>query len=153
MSEKFRPVNTRLYPDRPYLAASIAVVRAGRVLLAARTASPEPQVFSLPGGIVETGETLEAAALRELAEETGVLADIVGFNGFREVIDHDEAGRLRRHFVIVSFAARWIAGEGRPSAETPALLWTDPAEAAALQLTSGLIPLLERACDMVGAPP
>jgi 8-oxo-dGTP diphosphatase len=146
-------VNTRLYPDRPFLAASIAVVRAGKVLLAARSAPPNAQVFSLPGGIVEAGETLEVAALRELAEETGVVAEIVGFNGFREVIDRDEAGRLRRHFVIASFAGRWIAGEGEPSVETPAIVWTDLAEAATLQLTSGLLPLLERAYDMVGGRP
>jgi ADP-ribose pyrophosphatase YjhB (NUDIX family) len=146
-------VNARLYPDRPFLAASIAVVRAGKVLLAARTALPNAQVFSLPGGGVEAGETLEAAALRELAEETGVIAEIVGFNGFWEVIDRDEAGRLRRHFVIASFAARWIAGEGEPSVEAPAIVWTDLAEAAALQLTSGLMPLLERACDIVGGSP
>jgi 8-oxo-dGTP diphosphatase len=144
-------VNARLYPDRPFLAASVAVVRAGKVLLATRTAPPNAQVFSLPGGIVELGETLEAAALRELAEETGVIAEIVGFNGFREVLDRDEAGRLRRHFVIASFAARWLAGEGETSAEAAAIVWADLAEAAGLQLTNGLLPLLERARDMVGA--
>jgi 8-oxo-dGTP diphosphatase len=144
-------VTSRLYPDRPFLAASVAVVRSGKILLAARTSEPNAQVFSLPGGIVEAGETLEAAALRELAEETGVVAEIVGFNGFREVIDRDEAGRARRHFVIASFAARWIAGEGEPSEEAAAILWVDLEEAAALQLTRELIPLLERAHDMVGA--
>ncbi len=143
-------MNARLYPDRPFVAASVAVVRAGKVLLAARTDVPNAQIFSLPGGIVEPGETLEAAALRELAEETGVVAEIVGFNGFREVIDHDEAGRLRRHYVIASFVARWIAGEGEPSEETPALAWAAPGEAAALQVTTGLVALLERACAMIG---
>jgi len=143
-------VNARLYPDRPFLAASIAVVRAGKVLLAARTTLPDEQVFSLPGGIVEVGETLETAALRELVEETSVTAEIVGFNGFREVIDRDETGRFRRHFVIASFAARWLAGEGEPSAEAPEIIWTDLAEAATLPLTTGLMRLLERACDMVG---
>lgn len=143
-------MNARLYPDRPFLAASVAVVRGGKVLLAARTAAPDARVFSLPGGIVELGETLEAAALRELAEETGVVAEIVGFNGFREVIDRDEAGRLRRHFVIACFAAHWIAGEGEPSAEAPALVWADLAEAATLQVTTGLMSLLESACAMTG---
>ena len=148
-------MTSRLYPDRPFLAASVAVVRSGKILLAARTSEPNAQVFSLPGGIVEAGETLEAAALRELAEETGVIAEIVGFNGFREVIDRDETEReFRRHFfVIASFAARWIAGEGEPSEEAAAVLWVDPKEAAALQLTRELIPLLERARDMVGAAP
>ena len=144
-------MTSRLYPDRPFLAASVAVVRAGKVVLAARTSEPNARIFSLPGGIVEAGETLEAAALRELAEETGVVAEIVGFNGFREVIDRDETGRTRRHFVIASFIGRWVAGEGEPSEEAAAILWVDPKEATALQLTRELLPLLERACDVVSA--
>ncbi len=70
----------RLYPAQPALAVSIAVFRHGEVLLATRTAAPYQKMFTLPGGLVEIGETIEAAALRELREETGVLARLVGFN-------------------------------------------------------------------------
>jgi 8-oxo-dGTP diphosphatase len=82
-------MSSRLYPERPILAASVAVFRDGRVLLAARTAPPYDQVFSLPGGLVEPGESLEQAALRELTEETGVTAGIVGFAGHVEIIERD----------------------------------------------------------------
>ena len=74
-----RPVSTR--PD-PFLGASVAVFRDGRVLLAARgPAAPMEGLFSLPGGGVEPGETLAEAALRELREEIGVEAELIGFVG------------------------------------------------------------------------
>ena len=77
-------MNDRLYPARPILAASVAVFRDGRVLIARRARSPLRGLYSLPGGAVEVGETLRQAALRELAEEVGVAADILAF------VDHVE---------------------------------------------------------------
>jgi len=66
--------NDRLYPARPILAASVAVIRDGRILLAARGKPPSEGLFSLPGGMVDVGETLAEAALRELREEVGYAA-------------------------------------------------------------------------------
>ena len=102
----------RLYPAFPMLAVSVAVFRAGRVLLATRTKPPFDGIFSLPGGVVETGETLAEAALRELREEVDVEAEIVGFNRHVESVGLDAAGRVRTHFVIASFIAVWRSGEG-----------------------------------------
>ncbi len=136
--------DSRLYPARPYLAASLAVFRDGKVLLATRATPPFDTIYSLPGGMVEPGETLEEAARRELMEETGVAAEVVGFAGHAQAIDRDEEGAVRRHFVIVSFAGRWLAGEGEPSVELPRMLWADEAEAAAMRLTPGLLPILQR---------
>ncbi|MBX9739057.1 MAG: NUDIX hydrolase [Beijerinckiaceae bacterium] len=129
---------SRLYPDRPFLAASVAVFREGRVLLGARTAAPNPQAFSLPGGVVELGETVEQAALRELAEETGVVAELVDFAAHTQVFDRDEDGRVRRHFVVMTFAAHWISGEGEPSEEAPELIWANPDDLGALKTTPNL---------------
>ena len=75
--------------------------------------------FSLPGGVVEIGETLTEAALRELYEEVGVEAEIVGFNRHIEPIVR-EGGRVRAHFVIASFVGRWTRGErGSARRSTP----------------------------------
>ena len=125
----------RHYPDQPALAVSIAVFRDGKVLLATRTAAPFARAFTLPGGLVETGETLEAAALRELREETGVIAEICAFNQAVQHIERDSDGRVERHYVILSFAARWVAGEGRPSAEAGEILWRRPDDLSDLALT------------------
>ena len=95
------------------------------MLLGARRAGPYSGVFSLPGGLVETGETLEEAALREVEEETGVRGEIVAFNGWREVINRDGEGRVHRHYVIASFAARWVSGDGIPGEELGQVIWAD----------------------------
>jgi ADP-ribose pyrophosphatase YjhB (NUDIX family) len=128
----------RHYPAQPALAVSIAVFREGKALLATRTGAPYARRFTLPGGLVETGETLEAAALRELREETGVLAQICAFNQPVEHIQRDSAGRVERHYVILSFAARWIAGEGSAGPEAGEILWRSPDDLDDLLLTPGL---------------
>ncbi len=142
---------SRLYPARPFLAASFAVFRQGRVLLGARAMPPNDLFYSIPGGMVETGETLEDAALRELLEETGVRARSLGFTGWSQFIERDEADKVRRHFVIASFAGLWLSGEGEPGEELPVLRWTDLAEAADMKLTRGLLPILRKGLELVEA--
>lgn len=144
----------RRFPTRPFLAASSIVIRDGRALLAQRVAPP--LVWSAPGGIVEVGESLEAAALRELREETGVIASIAGLAGCLEHIDWerggsapaDSADRVLRHYVIMCFAASWISGEGVVSIEAPALQWVTPEQARHLPVTTGLHAVLTRALHM-----
>jgi 8-oxo-dGTP diphosphatase len=135
----------RLYPPRPIIAASLAVFRDGKVLIASRTAPPAQALFSLPGGVVEIGETLQEAALREVMEEVGVAAEIVGFVDHAEVIQRDSDGRIKRHFVITCFAGRWISGEGHTSAEAGAVLWVDPDAMGSIPTTKGLPTTLRKA--------
>jgi 8-oxo-dGTP diphosphatase len=131
--------------NRPVLAASCACFRAGKLLLAQR-ANP-PQYWTLPGGRVEFGEDAASAAVRELREETGVEAEVLGFAGFREVISR-RGGNL--HFVVLAFAARWVAGEAAASAEAAAVEWIDPAELGRFKTTEGLAEIVENARRIVG---
>ena len=132
--------------SRPVLAASAACFRAGKLLLAQRM-NP-PQYWTLPGGRVEFGEDAASAALRELKEETGVEAEILGFAGFREVISR-RGGSL--HFVVLAFAARWVAGEAAATAETAAVEWIDPADLGRFQTTDGLAEIVGNARRLAGA--
>jgi ADP-ribose pyrophosphatase YjhB (NUDIX family) len=141
--------NPRLYPARPLLAVSVACFRDGKVLLATRTRPPALGALTLPGGLVEPGERLAAAALRELQEEVEVEAEIIGFNGHAERIDRDSDGRVKQHYVIASFVARWVAGEPRPGPEAGEVVWAAPNALSGLPLTDGLRALLRRAAAMV----
>ena len=119
-------MNDRLFPARPILAVSAAVFRESRVLIVRRARAPLVGYFSLPGGGVEAGETLAEALARELMEEVGIEAEIVAFNRHVEAIAH-EGDRVKTHFVIASFVARWTKGEARLSDEVDATDWIDPA--------------------------
>ena len=141
----------RRYPERPFLAVSAAVIREGRVLVVRRARAPAFDLFTLPGGAVETGETLAQAVAREVAEETGLVIEPVALAGYREVISRDAAQRVERHFVILAFAARWQGGELRLNAELAEARWVYPGELAALSTTEGLADIVQAAFERVEA--
>ncbi len=129
---------SRAYPQRPILAVSVAVIRGETVLLARRAHAPGAGAYSLPGGVVELGETVESAALRELMEEVSVNARLVGLVSARNVIRHDADGRIQRHFVVITFAAEWLSGEGTLSDEADDIRWCRVEDMAGLTTTDGL---------------
>jgi 8-oxo-dGTP diphosphatase len=141
-------MNDRLFPARPILAVSAAVFRDGRVLIVRRARAPLLGHFSLPGGGVEVGERMAAALARELMEEIGVDAEIIAFNRHVEAIIA-EGDRIRAHFVIASFVARWTSGEPRLSDEVDAVEWIDPGADLPSPTTPELAEVLARAARIV----
>jgi ADP-ribose pyrophosphatase YjhB (NUDIX family) len=133
---------------RPVLCASAAAFRGGKLLLARRT--KPPYLWSLPGGAVEWGERLAAAAMRELREETGVEADAVGYAGHSEVLLRNDKGDVLDHFVVVAFAARWRTGEAKTGPEASAVAWVEPARLGDYEITEGLLPIIAAAQKLVG---
>jgi 8-oxo-dGTP diphosphatase len=139
--------DARSYPERPYLAASAAIVRDGKVLVVRRARAPASGLFTLPGGVVEIGETLAEAVAREVREETGMAIEPVALAGFREAIVRDADSRVERHFIILCFASRWRAGEPVLNEELSEAHWLDPAELAGLPTTPGLAEIVAAAFD------
>ncbi len=135
----------RAYPQRPVLAVSAAVVRDGKLLIVRRARPPAQGLYTLPGGGVEVGETLAEAVAREVREETRLEIAPVALAGHREVIARDDMGRVERHFVILSFAARWISGEPAPNEELAEAKWIDPSELSGLRTTDGLAEIVASA--------
>ncbi|MCJ2011155.1 NUDIX hydrolase [Methylobacterium sp. J-076] len=141
---------SRTFPSRPFVGASIAVIRAGRVLLAARANEPMRGVWTLPGGLVEAGETLADAALRELSEEVGLTAAVVGVLSPTEIILRDGSGRTRHHYVVHPHAALWQGGEPVAGPEALGVRWASLDEIAGLETTPGLLDTLREAFARVG---
>jgi 8-oxo-dGTP diphosphatase len=143
--------SARTYPTRPYLAVSAAIFRDGRVLIVRRGRAPAQGLYTLPGGGVELGETLEAAVIREVREETALAIAPVELVGFRQAIARDAAGRVERHFVILPFAARWIAGEVLLNEELEEARWLAPTELGGLKTTEGLAEIVSAAAQRMAA--
>lgn len=137
-------------PARPVLAASIAVFRGGQVLLIQRAKPPAAGFYSLPGGRVERGEVMADAAIRELQEETGLLARMIGFVDHVEHIERDGAGNVTAHAVICAYAGHWQAGEVVPSDEVSDWLWVDPWALPDVPMTKNLSSILLRAASLAG---
>lgn len=135
----------RLYPQRPFLAVSAAILRDGKVLLVRRARKPALGVYTLPGGVVEAGETLEEALVREVREETALTIEPVTLAGHREVIVRDTDGLVERHFVILCFASRWVAGEPELNDELDEARWLRPDELDGLKTTEGLADIIAAA--------
>jgi 8-oxo-dGTP diphosphatase len=138
---------TPLPPSRPQLAVSAAIFREGKVLVVRRARSPAKGFYSLPGGRVEFGETLHAALHREVAEETALTIEIAGLAGWREVLPTTEGGG---HFVILSFAAHWRAGEPVLNEELDDWQWLAPDALGELKTTVGLLDVLQSARRVLG---
>jgi 8-oxo-dGTP diphosphatase len=137
--------DTRSYPTRPYLAVSAAIFRDGRVLIVRRAQPPAHGLYTLPGGGVELGETLEEAVIREVREETGLDIAPLALVGFRQAIARDDTGRIKRHFVILPFAARWIGREIALNEELAEAQWREADELAGLKTTEGLAEIVAAA--------
>ncbi len=137
----------RSYPQRPFLAVSAAIVRGDKLLVVRRARPPAQGVYTLPGGVVELGETLVEAVAREVREETGLRVEPVGLAGFRETVVRDADDRVERHFVILCFAARWAGGEPALNEELSEAHWLRPDELVTLTTTPGLAEIVAAAFE------
>jgi 8-oxo-dGTP diphosphatase len=137
-----------VHPQRPQLAVSGAIFRNDKVLLVRRARSPGKGFYSLPGGRVEFGESLHIALHREVDEETGLRIEILGLAGWREVLPGPSGGG---HYMIMSFAARWVANEPVLNEEHDDFKWLAPDAFGDLKLTGGLQEVIEAAQRLIRA--
>jgi 8-oxo-dGTP diphosphatase len=131
-----------LQPTFPQLAVSAAIFRNGKILLVRRARSPAKGFYSLPGGRVEFGETLHAALDREVGEETGLNIEIAGLAAWREVVPGSTGSG---HYLIMSFAARWVRGEVKLNDELDDHKWLAPDDLGGLKVTGGLEDVIQSA--------
>jgi len=114
---------SREYPDRPFVGVGVVIWRGDEVLLIERGKSPVSGNWSLPGGKQELGETVRETAHREIKEETGLDIDIVALLDVVDLVRHDDEGRVRFHYTLVDFTARWRAGEAVAGDDASDVRW------------------------------
>lgn len=111
------------YPERPVPAAAGVVFRGEDVLLVKRRQPPNRGRWSVPGGSVEEGETVEAAAAREVLEETSVRVRPVRVLTVVDLVERDEAGRVRFHYATVEVLCEYVGGEPVPDSDADNARW------------------------------
>lgn len=128
-------------PPQPVLGVSLLLRHNGCILLVRRGRAPLAGLWSLPGGRVEFGETLAAAAARELAEETGVTAGNLRFLDFAEVIDPSGAGI---HYVLLVFAGEYRSGSPLGGDDAAEARWVDLTEFRSLPIADQTRTIIDR---------
>lgn len=140
------PEIVREYRDAPLVGVGALIWRAdtGQVLLVQRGREPSLGLWALPGGLVEIGETLADALMREVAEETGLRVRPGPFIGSFEPIVRDDEGRVRFHYVVLDYLAYWEAGEPRAGDDAEAVGWFAPAALDALPMSADTRAMVRR---------
>lgn len=138
-------VMKRHYPEQPLVGVGAVIFRGEEVLLVRRGQEPQKGDWSLPGGLVEVGERLAEALLREVREETGLMVRILGITAVLERIYRDEAGGVPYHYVLVDFVCEHVAGELRPASDITAARFVTPAELESLKLPAFTAEVIRRA--------
>ncbi len=128
-------MSAREYPENPQVAVGAIVIKDGRVLLVKRSQPPSEGLWAIPGGRVELGETLKEAAEREIMEETGLTIRAGDPVYTFDVIERDDAGRIRFHYVIVDLMADYLSGELNASDDASEARWVSPEELDGLSVS------------------
>lgn len=147
MSKEVRSSNTesRRYPNRPFLGVGALIFENDRLLLVERGHEPLKGYWSLPGGILETGETLEEGIRREVLEETGLeIAPLSIFEIFERIMP-DGAGKTEYHYVLVDYLCRPVGGSLGAASDVSQVVWVTQPELAQYRLTDGTLAVVERA--------
>ena len=143
---------SREYPDYPRIGVGAIVLHEGRVLLVKRGHAPGLGLWSVPGGLVDLGETTVDAARREVDEETGLKVRIAGLVGVLDRVTRDAEGRVRYHWVLIDYLAIPESTETLTAGSDAAgVRWVTIAELERLPITEGLVDMIRRAVALSGA--
>ena len=140
--------DTRKYPDRPYVGVGAVIVQDGQVLIVKRKYDPLAGQWSLPGGGVELGETLEDSIVREMLEETGLEIEVGPVIEVFDRITRDDEGKVRYHFVLVDYLCWPVGGELQASSDVADARFVDPADLPQYKLTAKANDVIARALEL-----
>ncbi|HUI56149.1 MAG TPA: NUDIX hydrolase [Bryobacteraceae bacterium] len=134
----------RRYPRRPLIGVGAILLRRDRILMAQRGKEPLKGWWSLPGGALETGESLANAVRREVREETGLEVRPLGVLEIFERIMRDKSGAAEYHYVLIDYVCRVTGGTLCPGDDVCAVEWVRREDLPKLQITEGTLAVIEK---------
>jgi 8-oxo-dGTP diphosphatase len=139
----------RAFPDRPVVSVGAVVVEGDRVLLVKRGQPPLQGQWSLPGGVVEVGETLREAVTREVKEETGLEVEAGLVVEVLDRVQRADDGRVEYHYVIIDYCCCVRGGSLACASDADAAEWVAAAEVSAYGVTPAVKRVVEKALELI----
>jgi 8-oxo-dGTP diphosphatase len=143
----------REYPECPLIGVGAVIIRNNQVVLVKRGQAPLQGEWSIPGGLLEVGETLRQGAEREVLEETGLAAKATELLGVFERLVPDDAKRTRYHYILIDFLCEVVAGELKASGDAADARWFSPEELSSLPLPGDTAAVICLAFERVNQGP
>jgi len=138
----------REFPDRPLVGVGGVVIRDGRALLIRRASPPLEDQWSIPGGLLEVGETLREGVRRELLEETAIEVRVLELVEVFERIRLDASGKAQHHFVVLDYLCEALRGEASAGSDASEVAWAAPHELERYSLAEATTQVILRAFEM-----
>jgi mutator protein MutT len=138
----------REYPDHPIVGVGAIIIEGEEVLLARRGKEPGYGEWSIPGGVVKPGETLEEAVIREVREEASLQIEVEEMVEVLERIFRDPEGRVQYHYVLVDFLCQRLSGNEKPSSDVSEVQWVPVSEIPRQPLPEKTKKVIQKAFEM-----
>lgn len=134
----------REFPEHPLVGVGAIIIEADRVVLVKRAHPPIQGHWSIPGGVLEVGEMVREAAIREAREETGLLVEPGELLGVYDRILHDPEQRVQYHYVLIDFLCRRVGGELHAASDATEVRWFTRAELSPLRLAEDTLEVIQK---------
>jgi mutator protein MutT len=138
----------REYPERPIVGVGGVVIREEQALLIRRGSAPLEGEWSIPGGMLEIGETIWEGVQRELLEETAIEVRVLDLIEVFERVTRDDEGRLKYHFVILDYLCQVVRGEARAGSDVTDVAWARETDLAGYSLTPTATRVIQKAFEI-----
>ena len=139
---KMEQESSNAYPITPRVGVGAITIKDGKVLLVKRGIEPSYGLWAIPGGKLKLGETLQECAARELLEETGIMIKVGACIYVFDLLERDDKGKIKFHFVVVDFAADYISGEPKGADDALEARWLSGEELSNLPVSQNTLAAL-----------